>query len=89
MPGQNKGKVQRNAAEWRALIERYEQSNLGMAEFCTQAGVALNSFKKRYDAHKRAVRPVYRTDTAVRARDARVGSRTHVAEWRALRPTRL
>ena len=58
MPVQNKEKVQRSAAEWRVLIGRYEQSSLGMAGFCAQAGVALNSFKKRYYAHKRAVRPI-------------------------------
>jgi hypothetical protein len=57
MPIQNKGKVQRSATEWRALIERYEQSSLKMADFCTQTGVALNSFKKRYFQHKRATRP--------------------------------
>jgi len=56
MRKQSNGKVQRSAAEWRALIERYEQSGLGMVAFCTRAGVALNSFKKRYYAYRRAGR---------------------------------
>ena len=51
------GKVQRSAAEWRAIIERYEQSGLGATAFCTQEGIALHSFKKRYYHHKRATRP--------------------------------
>ncbi|MEW6300068.1 MAG: hypothetical protein AB1671_20430 [Thermodesulfobacteriota bacterium] len=57
MPIQHNGKVQRSAAEWRALIARYEQSGLGMAGFCTQAGVALNSFKKRYSQRDRRTHP--------------------------------
>lgn len=56
MQKQRNGKVQRSAAEWRALIERYEQSGLRMAGFCAQARVALNSFRKRYFQHKRATR---------------------------------
>ena len=41
------GKVHRSTAEWRAIMERYEQSGLGAAAFCLQEGIALNSFKQR------------------------------------------
>jgi len=57
MPEQHKGKVQRSATEWRALIERYEHSGLGMAGFCAQAGVALNTFKKHYYQRPRSRGP--------------------------------
>ncbi len=57
MPGNTNGKVQRSAAEWRAILERYEHSGLATAAFCAQEGLAFNSFKKRYYHHKRATRP--------------------------------
>ena len=57
MQGSPNGKVQRSAAEWRAILERYEQSGLATAAFCAQEGIAFNSFKKRYYHHKRATRP--------------------------------
>jgi len=57
MPIQHNGKVQRSAAEWRALIARSEHSGLGMAGFCTQAGVALHSFKKRSYQRDRRTHP--------------------------------
>ena len=50
------GKVHRSAAEWRAILERYEQSGLGAAAFCTQEGIALNSFKKRSAQRQQATR---------------------------------
>jgi hypothetical protein len=51
------GKVQRSAAEWHAILERYEQSGLTTAAFCAREGIAFNSFKKRYYHHKQAMRP--------------------------------
>lgn len=42
------GRVQRSAAEWRAIIARYERSGAKQAEFCTREGIALHSFKKHY-----------------------------------------
>lgn len=57
MDEQNNGKVQRSAADWQALQERYEQSGLGPSAFCRQEGLVFNSFKKRYYEHKRAMRP--------------------------------
>jgi len=54
MRKQSNGKVQRSAAEWSTLIGRYQQSGLGMAAFCTQAGVALNSVRKRYYRQRQA-----------------------------------
>ena len=50
------GKVHRSAAEWRAIVERYEQSGLGAAAFCLQEGIALNSFKKHSAQRQRAPR---------------------------------
>jgi hypothetical protein len=58
MPVNTNGKVHRSAAEWRTILERYEQSGLATAAFCAQEGIAFNSFKKRYYHHKRATRPV-------------------------------
>lgn len=48
------GRVQRSAAEWRAIIARYECSGAKQAEFCTREGIALHSFKKHY-RHRKAV----------------------------------
>jgi hypothetical protein len=42
------GRVQRSAAEWRAIIARYERSGAKQAEFCTREGIALHGFKKHY-----------------------------------------
>ncbi|MGE0684835.1 MAG: hypothetical protein AB7P69_28485 [Candidatus Binatia bacterium] len=42
------GRVQRSAAEWRAIIARYERSGAKQAEFCTREGIALHSFKQHY-----------------------------------------
>ena len=47
-------KVFRSAAEWRAIVARYERSGLTQAAFCTQEGVALHTFKKHYRPHKEA-----------------------------------
>lgn len=38
--------IRRDAAEWRALVGRYESSGLPQAEFCRDAGVALSSFTR-------------------------------------------
>ena len=48
------GKVFRSAAEWRAIVARYERSGLTQAAFCTQEGLALYIFKKHYRSHKEA-----------------------------------
>jgi hypothetical protein len=42
------GRVQRSAAEWRAIIARYERGGAKQAEFCRREGIALHSFKKHY-----------------------------------------
>jgi hypothetical protein len=42
------GHVQRSAAEWRGIIERYRQSGMGMKEFCTQEGLTLRTFEEWY-----------------------------------------
>jgi len=39
------GHVQRSAAEWRGIIERYRQSGMGMKEFCAQEGLTLRTFE--------------------------------------------
>lgn len=51
------GRVQRSAAEWRAIIARYERSGAKQAEFCTRAGIALHSFKKHYRRRKAVEAP--------------------------------
>jgi hypothetical protein len=40
------GRIQRSAAEWRAIIARYERSGAKHAEFCTREGIAPHSVKK-------------------------------------------
>ena len=37
------GHVQRSAAEWRGIIERYRQSGMGMKDFCAQEGLTLRT----------------------------------------------
>lgn len=54
MRGKMAGKVFRSAAEWRAIVARYERSGLQQAAFCTQEGLALHTFKKHYRHHKEA-----------------------------------
>ena len=46
------GRIQRSAAEWRAIIARYERSGAKQAEFCTREEIALHSFKKHYRRRK-------------------------------------
>jgi len=48
------GHVQRSAAEWRGIIERYRQSGMGMKEFCTQEGLTLRTFEEWYRRQRRA-----------------------------------
>jgi hypothetical protein len=50
------GHVQRSAAEWRGIIERYRQSGLGMKEFCAQEGLTLRTFEEWYRRQRRAER---------------------------------
>jgi hypothetical protein len=42
------GHVQRSAAEWRGIIERYRQSGMGSREFCAQEGLTLRTFEEWY-----------------------------------------
>ena len=42
------GQVQRSAAEWRGIIERYRQSGMGSREFCAQEGLTLRTFEEWY-----------------------------------------
>ncbi|MGE0684098.1 MAG: hypothetical protein AB7P69_24725 [Candidatus Binatia bacterium] len=51
------GRVQRSAAEWRAIIGRYERSGAKQAEFCTREGIALHSFKQHYRRHQAVEAP--------------------------------
>jgi hypothetical protein len=48
------GRVQRSAAEWREIIERYRQSGMGMKEFCVQEGLTLSTFEEWYRRQRRA-----------------------------------
>jgi hypothetical protein len=50
------GQVERSAAEWRGIIERYRQSGLGMKEFCAQEGLTLRTFEEWYRRQRRAER---------------------------------
>jgi hypothetical protein len=56
MQVQANGHVQRSAAEWRGIIERYRQSGLGMKEFCAQEGLTLRTFEEWYRRQRRAER---------------------------------
>jgi len=49
------GRVQRSAAEWGGIIERYRQSGMGMKEFCAQEGLTLRTFEEWYRRQRRAV----------------------------------
>ncbi len=40
------GRVRRTAAEWRGLVERFEQSGLSMTAFCGRAKLPRSSFVK-------------------------------------------
>lgn len=54
------GRVRRTEAEWRGLIERFEQSGQSMAAFCRRARVPRDSFMKwraRLEERPRAARP--------------------------------
>jgi hypothetical protein len=42
------GKVWRSEAEWRALCERFTQSGLGVAEFCTREKLVVSSLQIWY-----------------------------------------
>jgi hypothetical protein len=42
------GHVQRSAAEWRGIVERYRQSGMGSREFCAQEGLTLRTFEEWY-----------------------------------------
>lgn len=48
------GQVQRSAAEWRGIIERYRQSGMGMKEFCVQEGLTLRTFEEWYRRIRRS-----------------------------------
>jgi hypothetical protein len=48
------GYVQRSAAEWRGIIERYRQSGMGLKEFCAQEGLTVGTFEKWYRRQRRA-----------------------------------
>jgi hypothetical protein len=50
------GHMQRSAAEWRGIIERYRQSGLGMKEFCAQEGLTLRTFEEWYRRQRHAER---------------------------------
>jgi hypothetical protein len=50
------GHVQRSAAEWSGIIARYQQSGMGMREFCTQEGLTLRTFEEWYRRLRRAER---------------------------------
>jgi hypothetical protein len=41
------GRVRRTQAEWRGLVERFEQSGLSMTAFCRRAKLPLSSFAQR------------------------------------------
>jgi len=47
------GKVWRSAAEWRMICERFAQSGLGVAEFCSREKLAVSSFQKWYGRSQR------------------------------------
>ena len=47
------GKVWRSAAEWRTICERFAQSELGVAEFCSREKLAVSSFQKWYERSQR------------------------------------
>ncbi|MEW6301648.1 MAG: hypothetical protein AB1671_28605 [Thermodesulfobacteriota bacterium] len=49
-----KGRVQRSATEWQAIMRRYERSGLQQGAFCTREGLALHTFKKHYRHDKEA-----------------------------------
>jgi len=57
MRGKTQGKVYRSAAQWRAIMARYERSGLQQAAFCTQEEIALHTFKKQYRHYKVATQP--------------------------------
>jgi hypothetical protein len=40
------GRVRRTQAEWRGLVERFEQSGLSMTAFCQRAKLPRSSFVK-------------------------------------------
>lgn len=42
------GQVQRSAAEWRGIIERYRQSGMGIKQFCAHEGLTVRTFEKWY-----------------------------------------
>lgn len=50
------GKVWRSAAEWRTICERFAQSGLGVAEFCTREKLALSSFQTWHRRYAEAER---------------------------------
>jgi hypothetical protein len=52
------GRVQRGAAQWRAIRARYERSGAKQAEFCAQEEIALHSFKKHYRGRKAVASPL-------------------------------
>ena len=47
-----KGRVQRSATEWQAIMRRYERSGLQQRAFCTREGIALHTFRKQYRYYK-------------------------------------
>jgi hypothetical protein len=48
------GHVQRSAAEWSGIIARYQQSGMGMREFCEQDGLTLRTFEEWYRRVRRS-----------------------------------
>jgi hypothetical protein len=57
MPINANGQVQRSAAEWRSLSERYRQSGMGMKEFWAQEGLTLRTFENWDRRTRRAEKP--------------------------------
>ena len=51
------GHVRRSAAEWGAIVGRFRQSGLGIAEFCAREGVAVHRFEQWYRRSRRAETP--------------------------------
>jgi hypothetical protein len=56
MQVQANGHLQRSAAEWHGIIERYRQSGMGITEFCAQEGLTVRTFEKWYRRQRRAER---------------------------------
>ncbi len=42
--GAKKGRVQRSAADWKAILGRYDRSGQSRAAFCRREGISASSF---------------------------------------------